>query len=128
MPKVVLDLAQAEREEVNPDPLVFEIDGQDYTCQDELAEFALMDLAQKADSQDAMEAGAAFMNFLQTILIPEDWDRFRQNAIKNKWTTLQMLPLVQQAVEAMVGVPTLPPSESPSGQPPTGTPSRVVSL
>lgn len=128
MPRVILNIAQAEAsdEEVS-DPLEFEIEGQVYTCQEELAEFALLDLAAKAMSEDVMEAGAAFMTFLEGLLIPEDWQRFKKQAIKEKWKSEQMLPLVQQAVEFMVGVPTSPLSGSAAGPLPTGTPSRDVS-
>lgn len=128
MPKIQITIARHERA-TNPDPLVFEINGEDFTCQEEMSEFVLMELAAAgAKTADEAEAGAAFINFLTDVLEPESYERFRVRAIESKWTAEEMLPFVRAAVEQIGARPTMPPSTSQDGEPTTGTQSRVISL
>lgn len=124
MPKIHVEVAKREAA-VNPDPLIVEIEGNEYTCQNELPEFAMLDLAAKATNgtEDVVEAGAAFMSFLESVFTPDSWNRFRRDANKNLWQMATMLPMIQDIVQYMVGHPTSPLSDSPNGESPTSIPS-----
>jgi len=124
MPRVQLTIARRERAE-NRDPLVFEINGEDFTCQAEMSEFVLMELASAGTSSgSSMEASTAFITFIRDVLEPESYSRFRALAIAEKWTVEDMLPFVQEAVEQISARPTISPSDSPDGPSTTSTPSK----
>jgi hypothetical protein len=125
MPRVQLEIAKRERA-ANEDPLVFEINGEEYACQDDMSEFVLLELAATDDSEDPQVTGAAFMGLLADVIVPEDFFRFKQQARREKWDVDQLLPFVQAAVEYYSARPIMPLSSSDTGGPTTSTPSKVV--
>jgi hypothetical protein len=128
MPRKQLTIAKREVTQ-NEDPLILEINGEDFVCQSEISGFVLMELA-AAGAEDAKptDASVAFIAFYKDVLEPESYVRFRTMVIANKWNADDLLPFVQMAVEEISARPTLPPSSSPPGEEPTSTASRVISL
>jgi hypothetical protein len=92
-----------------------------------LAEFpvppmALMEFAHIAadgvDSSD-IEGYAAMYDLLESVIKPEDWDRFKRHAKKTRATDADLQELVGKVVSGQTERPTGRPSDSSDG--PTGT-------
>lgn len=119
--------AAAREADPNAEPLQVEFYGEVFTCERDINQFALMEMA-GAEADGEMAIMSAFYRFLQSIFIPDDWDRFRKMANTHRLGLEQLQPLIEGIAEAMVARPTEQPSALPAGLPPTGPKSRVVSL
>jgi hypothetical protein len=124
MPRI--EIAAAEREATG-EPIVIVFHGQDFACSEGVNEFALMKMA-GAEADGEMAVMGAFYRFLQTVLIPADWDRFEKVCMADRVGFAELRNLIEGVAEAMTGRPTPRPSASPPGPPPTTARSRVVSL
>lgn len=126
---------KAARREATAEPITFTITGRDgsvskpFTLEDDLAAMPLLDLAVMADQQDRDEANEletvlAFRNFLRSILVPQDVDRFERTVRDKRLAFPDLLPIVQWAVSELAGRPTKRPSDSPERPQITGLTSR----
>jgi hypothetical protein len=129
----VRQITIAKREQAaTPDPLILEINGEQFLCQSTISDFVIMELAAMGATQgqdaDIMDTSSAFMGFLADIFVPEDLQRFKSLARREKWSVEDLLPLVQEAVEWYTARPTGPLSSLPGGEPTTTIASKVVDL
>ena len=85
MARVEIKAAEAEQ---TGEPIVIVFHGQDFTCAAGVNEFALMRMA-GAEADGEMAVMGAFYRFLQTILIPDDWDRFRKVCMAERVSFLE---------------------------------------
>lgn len=130
MPRLQLTIAKREVEKAEDrDPLIIELNGEDFTLQDEIGGFVLMELvAAGAESAKNTDASVAFITFYKDVLEPESYMRFREMAITNKWNADDLLPFVQETIAFISARPTTPLPSSPVGEVPISTPSTVTSL
>lgn len=127
MPRLQITIAKREQAP-NDDPLIVEINGDDFICQDQISGYVLMELAAAgASGAKETDASVAFISFYKDVLEPESYQRFRDLAVANKWNADDLLPFVQLTVEQLSARPTTPLSASPTGEEPTSIPSKGTS-
>lgn len=123
----------AARREASGEAITFEIEARDgsvsepFTLEPDLAAMPLLDLASMGEQRpdaNQMEAVIAFRNFLRAIIVPGDVARFEQTVRDFRLSFDDLLPIVQWAVEQMVGRPTQQPSPSPEPRLSNGATSR----
>lgn len=97
--------------------------GAKYRIADRVGLMPLMRFAAAAkrglDTGD-MEAMAAIYDMLADCIDPRDWSRFEADMTAKKAQPEDMLPVVQQTIEALSARPTSRPSDSSDGPPTTG--------
>lgn len=71
------------------------------------------DDASLAESAPAMEVT---LDFLRRQIHPDDWDLFWDVAKTNRQSTMDLMEIAMQIVEAVSGFPTTPPSDSRTGR------------
>lgn len=132
MPRIQIQTARREADTTEIDPLVVGFLDEDFTCRNKINQFVFMEMVTTeigdgtSPSEIVMVANA-FMTFLQDIIIPEDWDRFRKVCRANSVGTDDLQPLIQGIVEYYGAHPTQRPSDSSDGPPITGSSSRAGS-
>jgi hypothetical protein len=130
MPERQVTIAKREQAP-DRDPLILDVNGEKYRCNADISDFAIMDLAAASSKQDAgdiIDTSSAFMAFLEEVFEPGELSRFKHQARSSRWSVDDLLPIVQEVVEHYAGRPTGPRSPLPTGETPTTTPSKVVSL
>ena len=78
-----------------------------------LAEFA--HVAQDGADSDDMAGLAAMYDLFESVIEPEDWDRFKRHAKKSRATDKDLMLLVRKVITGQTDRPTLRPSDSSGG-------------
>jgi hypothetical protein len=78
-----------------------------------LAEFAHVSQG-GADSND-MDGLAAMYDLFESVIDPEDWDRFKRHAKKSRATDKDLMLLVRKVITGQTDRPTVRPSDSSDG-------------
>lgn len=104
--------------------------GQEFACREQLPPWQLMKVAKAMKSGDLMEQLAASHDFLVAVVQPAErarFDAYMDTADFDEFSALDTAigSLMQEYAPDR---PTGRPSSSPSGPPPTGGTSKVVSL
>jgi hypothetical protein len=122
----------AAKAETNAEPVTFDWHGTRIRCRTSMPALPLLELAstgadmRASDDEDLMTIAASFYRFLQSVIDPEDWPKFRQSCADNGDGADQLMPLVSQLGEAIIGRPTERPSGSVAGPPHTTDGSTVT--
>lgn len=131
MPRIQIETARREAEQ-EADPLVVGFLGEDFTCRNQINQFILIEMITtevgEGTSNDEMVMVAnAFMTFLQDIIVPDDWDRFRKACRTNHAGIEELQALVQGVVTYYGATPTQPSSDSSDGTPTISSLPRAAS-
>jgi hypothetical protein len=78
-----------------------------------LAEFA--HVAQDGANSDDMTGLAAMYDLFESVIEPEDWDRFKRHAKKSRATDKDLMLLVRKVITGQTDRPTVRPSVSSDG-------------
>lgn len=92
--------------------------GEQFTLNDTVSEFALMEFASAAadgGDADTMQGMASMLRLIQDCIIPEDWMRFRTAARKNRVAAADLMPVLNASFEQAAGHPTGRSSDSSDG-------------
>jgi hypothetical protein len=111
-------------------PKLLRLRGEEIRCIDALPPGLLFDLAEMTTETDTMRTMAAIGKFLRAVIVPEDQDKYRQLVYDpvNVLAITELSEACGDLIREYAGRPTLRPSESADGSPPTGDISRVVSF
>lgn len=116
----------AAKAETTAEAITFDWHGTKIRCRAEMPALPLLELAATGEEMqntavedDFLLVGAAFYRFLECVIDPADWPKFRRASMANGDGPDQLLPLVEKLGAAISGRPTERRSASPSGPPPT---------
>ena len=116
------DFDAAAREAVG-ESLTFTLGGEQFTTTPELPALPMLKLAAAAD-KDGAEGAAAFYEFVQAMLIPEDVDRFEAMAKRERLGMERLSDVVKWLIAELTGRPTQRPSDLPE-RPSNNSPSST---
>jgi hypothetical protein len=116
-----------DREEIEAD---FDYFGETIRVNPDASEAVAMRFAVQASDIDVDnnpgQAMVATVDFLRSLIHPEDMDRFLEIAVKKRQRNEDLLTVASSILEAVSGFPTTPRSDSSDGPPRTGTTSTAV--
>lgn len=103
--------------------------GETFNFVDNVGDFALMEFAESAERVDteSLAGLAAIMRLLKAAVVEDEWTGFQATARKNKATVEACMKLVMEVFEREADRPTVRPSGSSDGPPPTAGKSVDVS-
>lgn len=119
-------MARREAEQKDADPLVVEFCGEDFTCRSAMNHWVFLEMM-AANHEEQGEVAAAYMAFLEEMIVPEDWQRFRKACRSNRVSASDLQPLTTAVSEFYAGNPTQPSSASSDTSPATTSTLKAVS-
>lgn len=109
-------------------PVTFELDGDSFTAVPAIPGAKLLDFIADADSNDGGRASQALVDFMESVIVPEDRERFTA-LIRDEDRVIE-IELLAEICEWLVGEYAQRPTESPSasfaGPPSSGSGSTVT--